>query len=82
MTHQFKPGCYLYAVFPDGTDEADPTCYRQHGEAQKQVRRILGVLPETKIFVHRAWTFDELENKRAAALKRLSRRQHNPSEKR
>ena len=82
MTHQFKPGCYLYAVFPDSTDEADPTCYRKHGEAQQKVRRLLGALPETKIFVHRAWTLDELKHKRADALKRSARKDRKPSEKR
>ena len=38
MSDYFESGCYITAVFPDGTVDADDTCYSKHAEAQRQGR--------------------------------------------
>ena len=46
MSDYFESGCYITAIFPDGTVDADDTCYPKHAEALKQSRRLRGAFPE------------------------------------
>ena len=43
--------------------------YAKHAEAQKQCRRLRGVFPEARVFVHRCSTQSELETKRLTVRK-------------
>ena len=67
MSDHFPAGCYIIAVFPDGTFDADDTCYVKHADALKHKRRLLGVFPEAEVFIHRVSTAEELAQRRSEA---------------